>query len=351
MRFLRRLFLFAVLLLLAAGAAGFWCRQRLVTPYRGFMDDEVFVDFPSGTSVSAIADRLAAAGVIPDRWTFRISARVSGADRRLQAGEYRFAGATSPNEVIARLAAGDVFKHPLTFPEGLTIAEMADIFGRSGLGTSRDFIRAASDVSLIAAYDADAHSLEGYLFPATYSLPRHAGAEAAVHAMVAGFDRAFDSELRAAASAESLTPREMLTLASIVEKETAQASERPIVSAVYRNRLRIGMPLQCDPTVIYALMRAGHWDGNLHKADLEMNSPYNTYRVRGLPPGPIASPGRASMEAAVHPADVPYLYFVSRNDGTHVFATTLAEHNRNVQMYQGKRRSAPSQKSEVISQK
>jgi UPF0755 protein len=338
MRLLRRILLFVVLLLLAAGAVGFWCRQRLVTPYRGFVDEEIFVDFPPGTSVSAIADRLTAAGVIPDPWTFRVGARLTGADRRLQAGEYRFAGATSPSAVLSRLAAGDVYKHPLTFPEGLTIAEMAEIFGRSGLGTTKDFVRAASDVSLIAAYDADARSLEGFLFPATYSLPRHAGADAAVRAMVGGFDHAFDSELRAATSAEGLTPSQMLTLASIIEKETAQASERPLVSAVVHNRLRLGMPLQCDPTVIYALMRAGRWDGNLRKVDLEMNSPYNTYRVKGLPPGPIASPGRASMDAAVHPADVPYLYFVSRNDGTHVFAATLAEHNRNVQLYQGKGR-------------
>jgi len=342
MRFLRRLFLLVVILGLAAVAVGFWGRQRLTTPYRGFVDAEVFVEFPSGTSVAAIADRLVAAGVIPDPWTFRISARLSGADRRLQAGEYRFAGATSPNDVIARLSAGDVYNHPVTFPEGLTIAEMGEIFGRSGLGTPKDFVRAASDASLVAALDPDARSLEGYLFPATYSLPRRSGADAAVRAMVIGFDHAFDSGLRAATSAEGLTPREMLTLASIIEKETARAEERPLVAAVYRNRLRIGMPLQCDPTVIYALMRAGRWDGNLRRVDLEMNSPYNTYRVRGLPPGPIASPGRASMDAAVHPADVPYLYFVSRNDGSHVFAKTLSEHNRNVQMYQGRgRRTSP----------
>jgi len=338
MRFLRRLLLVLFVLGLAAGAVGFWCRTRLTTPYRAFVEDEVFVEFPPGTSVAAIADRLVAAGVIPDRWTFRIGARLTGADRRLQAGEYRFAGATSPNDVITRLAAGDVYKHPVTFPEGLTIAEMGEIFAHSGLGTAKDFVRAASDTSLIAAYDADARSLEGYLFPATYSLPRRAGADAAVRAMVTGFDHAFDSELRAATSAEGLTARQMLTLASIIEKETARADERPLVAAVLHNRLRMGMPLQCDPTVIYALMRAGHWDGNLRKVDLEMNSPYNTYRVKGLPPGPIASPGRASMDAAVHPADVPYLYFVSRNDGTHVFAATLAEHNRNVQLYQGKGR-------------
>ena len=131
-----------------------------------------------------------------------------------------------------------------------------------------------------------------------------------------------------------MSVREAVTLASIVEKETAQASERPIVAAVYRNRLAIGMPLQCDPTVIYAMIKAGRWRGNIKKADLSINSPYNTYRFPGLPPGPIADPGRASLEAAVHPADVKYLYFVSRNDGSHVFAETLAEHNRNVAKWQ-----------------
>jgi UPF0755 protein len=342
MRALRRLLVALLVIGLLAAALGVWGRQRLTTPYRGFLDNEVFVELPPGTGVSAIADRLAAAGVIPDRWTFRISARLTGADRRLQAGEYRFAGETSPNDVIARLAAGDVYKHPITFPEGLTIAEMGEIFAHSGLGTARAFVQAAADPALIAAWDADARTLEGFLFPATYSLPRKTGADGTIRAMVAGFDHAFDSELRAAAAARGMTPHDMVTLASIIEKETARPDERPLVSAVYQNRLRVGMPLQCDPTVIYALMRAGHWDGNLRRVDLEMSSPYNTYRVRGLPPGPIASPGRASMDAAVHPADVPYLYFVSRNDGTHVFAKTLAEHNQNVARYQG--RHAHSQK-------
>jgi UPF0755 protein len=345
MRVLRRLFVSLVVVIFLAAALGLWCRQRLTTPYRAFLEDEVFVELPPGTSVSSIADRLAAAGVIPDRWTFRISARLTGADRRLQAGEYRFAGDTSPNDVIARLAAGDVYKHPVTFPEGLTVAEMGEIFAHSGLGTSRAFVQAAADpslTSLVAAWDADARTLEGFLFPATYSLPRKTGVDGTIRAMVAGFDHAFDSELRAAAAARGMTPHDMVTLASIIEKETARAEERPIVSAVYHNRLRSGMPLQCDPTVIYALMRAGHWDGNLRRVDLEMTSPYNTYRVKGLPPGPIASPGRASMDAAVHPADVPYLYFVSRNDGTHVFARTLAEHNQNVARYQG--RHSQSQK-------
>jgi UPF0755 protein len=155
--------------------------------------------------------------------------------------------------------------------------------------------------------------------------------------MVAQFERVFGADLRAEAAARQLSVREAVTLASLIEKETAQDAERPIVSAVYHNRLRLGMPLQCDPTVIYALMDAGTWNGNLTRADLQVDSPYNTYRYAGLPPGPIASPGRPSLEAAVRPADVGYLYFVSRNDGTHVFASTLSEHNRNVAEWQLRR--------------
>jgi UPF0755 protein len=155
--------------------------------------------------------------------------------------------------------------------------------------------------------------------------------------MVARFERAFDADLRARAEARGMTVREAVTLASLIEKETSVPAERPIVSGVYHNRLRIGMALQCDPTVIYAMMLAGRWDGNIRRDDLQIDSPYNTYRYPGLPPGPIASPGRPSIEAALDPADVPYLYFVSRNDGSHVFASTLAEHNRNVDLYQRRR--------------
>jgi UPF0755 protein len=152
--------------------------------------------------------------------------------------------------------------------------------------------------------------------------------------MVARFREAFGADLRAEAARRDLSLREVVTLASLIEKETSAPEERAIVSAVYQNRLRIRMPLQADPTVIYALMQRGRWNGNLTRADLQLDSPYNTYRYPGLPPGPIAAPGLRSLEAAVRPADVPYLYFVSRNDGTHVFATTLAEHNRNVRRWQ-----------------
>ncbi|HKW01308.1 MAG TPA: endolytic transglycosylase MltG [Vicinamibacterales bacterium] len=331
---LKRIGILFLLLLVAAAGGAWWMKTRLETPYKGFDAQEVFVDLPSGIGVSAIGERLTDAGVVPDPWTFRLVAHLDHVDRKLQAGEYRFAEPATPHEVAARLARGDVYTHPITFPEGLTSVEMADIFGKSGLGTAAEFRAAAKETSLVADLDPDAESLEGYLFPSTYALARRAGATATVQAMVTEFNKAFDPQLRLDAAARNMTPRDVVTLASIIEKETARPEERPIVSAVYQNRLKIGMPLQCDPTVIYAMMLAGTWNGNIRRTDLQMDSPYNTYRHAGLPPGPIASPGKSSLEAAVHPADVKYLYFVSRNDGTHVFATTLEEHNRNVAKYQ-----------------
>ena len=329
----RALVLLLVVLVLAAGGA-WWMYRRIDAPYRGFAGAEVFVELPAGTSVARIGSRLADAGVVPDTLTFRLATRLAGADRRLQAGEYRFTDAAAPSAIVSRLAAGDVYTRPVTFPEGLTMAEMGGVFERNGLGAAADFLIATEDKTLLASYAPDARTLEGYLFPDTYPLPQHASAGHVVRTMIASFDRTFDAGLRAEAAQRGMSVHAVVTLASLIEKETAKAEERPIVSAVYHNRLKIRMALQCDPTVIYALMRAGRWNGNLRRVDLQLNSPYNTYRFPGLPPGPIASPGRAALEAAVRPADVPYLYFVSRNDGSHVFARTLAEHNRNVAAWQ-----------------
>jgi peptidoglycan lytic transglycosylase G len=240
----------------------------------------------------------------------------------------------TPFEVIDKIARGDVYVVHVTFREGLTMAEMAKIYEAEGLGDAAAFMQAAKDPAPIRELDPAAQDLEGYLFPETYALPRKADAAKLVRQMVAAFLHAFPPELREAAARDKMTPRQVVTLGSIVEKETAKAEERPMVAAVYRNRLRIGMPLQCDPTVIYALQRAGTFTGNLRRDDLMYDSPYNTYRYPGLPPGPIASPGKASLEAAARPADVDFVYFVSRNDGSHEFARTLEEHNRNVQKYQ-----------------
>jgi UPF0755 protein len=281
-----------------------------------------------------IGDRLVDAGVIRDRATFRTALWMTGQGRHLKAGDYRFDRAMTPFEAIDKIARGDVYVINVTFPEGLTMTEMAKIFESHQLGSAASFIKAAKDPAPIRDLDPAANDLEGYLFPETYALPRRTDAAKLVRLMVAAFTHAFTPELRAAAAATNRTVRQTVTLASIVEKETAKPEERPIVAAVYANRLRIGMALQCDPTVIYALQRAGVFTGNLRRDDLSFDSPYNTYRYPGLPPGPIASPGRASLEAVVRPADVDYVYFVSRNDGSHEFARTLEEHNRNVQQYQ-----------------
>ncbi len=331
---MKRFLVFLLFVVIMGGAAAYSLYARVNEPYRGFENTDQFVEIPAGAGSRAIGDRLAAAGVVRDPWTFRIALYLSRQGRHLKAGEYRFDKAMTPAEVIDKIARGDVFVIPVTFPEGLTIAEMATIFEEHGLGPASSFVDAAKDVSAIRDVDPLARDLEGYLFPDTYALSRHTNAASLVRQMVAAFEHALSPDVRAAAAARHLSIRQLVTLASIVEKETAKADERPIVAAVYSNRLRIGMALQCDPTVIYALTRAHRYDGNIHKVDLSFDSPYNTYRYPGLPPGPIASPGRASIEAAARPSAADYLYFVSRNDGSHEFARTLDEHNRNVLKYQ-----------------
>jgi UPF0755 protein len=331
---MKKFFGFVLLMLVGAAAALALQYSRVNQPYRGYQGAEQFVEIPPGNGSTPIGERLVAAGVIRDALTFRTALWMSHQGRHLKAGEYRFDRAMTPFEVIDKLARGDVYVITVTFPEGQTIADMAKIFEAHGVGTAASFVQAAKDAALIRDLDPVAKDLEGYLFPETYALPRRTDAPKLIAMMVARFKKVLTPELRDAAAARSLSIRQMVTLASIVEKETAKADERPLVAAVYTTRLRIGMPLQCDPTVIYGLTKAGRYDGNIHKEDLSFDSPYNTYRYPGLPPGPIASPGRASLDAAVHPADADYLYFVSRNDGSHEFARTLEEHNRNVQKFQ-----------------
>jgi len=325
---------FVVLFLIAAAGAGLWFYRGVDRPFKGYDGADRFVEIPQGAGSMAIATRLAEAGVVRDVNSFRLALWLTGAGRRLQAGEYRFDRPLSARQVADKIARGDVYVRPITFPEGLTVRQMAALYQSKGFGPAQEFTDAAKKEALVAAVDPDAKDLEGYLFPDTYKLPRNATAEQLIARMVAGFMKTLTPALIAKAEARGLTIRQLVTLASIVEKETGTSEERPLVAAVYANRLKIGMGLQCDPTVIYALERAGRYDGNLTRDDLQFDSPYNTYRYAGLPPGPIASPGLASLEAAASPASVPYVYFVSKNDGSHAFATTLDEHNRNVQQYQ-----------------
>ncbi len=323
-----------VLVLVAAALYAGLVYQRLREPFKGYEEAEQFVELPQGSSVANLGRRLVAAGIVRDPLVYRVAVWWTGAGRRMKAGEYRFDRALTPTDVVEKIARGEVYVRLVTFPEGLTVREMARIFESKGLGSARSFVEAAADPALISALDPGAADLEGYLFPDTYALPRGTPATRLVRLMVERFRRNFTGSLQRAATAQGLTVRQAVTLASLVEKETGRSEERPVVAAVYRNRMKIGMGMQADPTVIYALERAGRYTGNIRKEDLQFDSPYNTYRYAGLPPGPIASPGLASLEAALAPADEAYLYFVSRNDGSHVFARTLDEHNRNVRQFQ-----------------
>jgi UPF0755 protein len=322
------------LILLGAGGAAWWFYSGVERPFKGYDAAELFVEVPQGAGSVAIAKRLADAGVVHDVTSFRLALWLTHEGRRLQAGEYRFDRPMTARQVADKIARGDVYFRPITFPEGLTIKQMAAAYEAKGFGPAAEFVAAARNAALVSAIDPAAKDLEGYLFPDTYKLPRTSTAPQLVARMVQDFMKALTPQIIEAAEARHLTVRQFVTLASIVEKETGNKEERPLVAAVYSNRLRNGMGLQCDPTVIYALDRAGLYTGNLTRENLQFDSPYNTYRYAGLPPGPIASPGRASLDATAHPADVSYLYFVSKNDGSHAFATTLEEHNRNVQKYQ-----------------
>lgn len=326
----------AVIAIVAIAAAG-WMYVTLERPYKGYEGAEQIVEIPSGSGSVAMGRRLADAGVIRSAASFRLAVWMRGSGRRLQAGDYKFDRPMSTAEVVDKIARGDVYVQAITFREGLTAREMAALYESGGFGTAADFLAATKNAALVQDIDPAARDLEGYLFPDTYTLPRSLTAAQLVERMVGRFQKALTPELRQQAADRGLNVRQLVTLASLVEKETGKGEERPIVAGVYTNRLKIGMGLQCDPTVIYALMLAGRYDGNIRKGDLQIDSPYNTYRYAGLPPGPIAAPGEASLRAAANPADVPYLYFVSRNDGSHVFATTLDEHNRNVNEFQRRR--------------
>ena len=322
----------AALAALAAAVAGLtaWAGRELERP-RG--SDSVELTIERGAPVTAILDQLSAADVIGDPLLARLYLDYRRSDQVLQAGEYRFEQPMSTVEALDRVIRGEVVTYPVTVVEGLTLQETAEHLAAEGFGDLDAFLLTMSSPALIADLDPAAESLEGYLFPDTYAFPRGTGESGIVEAMVRNFRRRVENHLDAA-TGHGLDLRSLVTLASIVEKEAGAIEERPLVSAVFHNRLERGIGLYADPTIIYALKMAGTWDGNLRRRDLELDSPYNTYVHPGLPPGPICSPGEHSLRAAARPADVPYLYFVSRNDGTHVFAETLAEHNRNVARWQ-----------------
>jgi UPF0755 protein len=332
MRWLKPLALLALLLLGAGAGAAYLGHRALVRPFRGYSEEEKSVHVQPGADAASILLQLEREGVIASARLARLYLRWAAAGVTLKAGEYRFREPLSIPRVVAKLARGEVTTHPVTLIEGLTLPEAAAALAAAGRGELEALLLEMRDPARIADLDPDATDLEGYLFPDTYRFAAGTSESAIVDELVATFRRRYRERL--AARVEPAGLRRLVTLASVVEKEARLDGERPIIAGVYAHRLRRGMPLQADPTVIYALILLDRWDGNLRRPDLKVDSPYNTYRYPGLPPGPICSPGLASLEAAAAPADTPYLYFVSRNDGSHVFAATLAEHNRNVERWQ-----------------
>lgn len=289
------------------------------------------LEIPEGAGLRQVARLLKENGLITYDLVFVIVGKLTMAERHLQAGEYGLHTRMSPLEILQMLKAGEVLQHEATFPEGVNLEQIARLLSEQGLLSYEAFMEKASDPVFIRSLGIEANSPEGYLYPETYYFSKRVGAEGIIRAMVEMFNTVYTPDLAERARALSMTRREVVTLASIIEKETAVDSERPLVSAVFHNRIKKGIPLQSDPTVIYALP---NFNGNLTRQDLQRRSPYNTYRVKGLPPGPIANPRKASLKAALYPAPVSYLYFVSKNDGTHHFSNTLSEHNQAVQKYQ-----------------
>lgn len=282
--------------------------------------------------------------LIRSRFAFVRLAKSQEADRKIQPGEYEFNAAMSPADILSKLLAGRVLLYTVTIPEGYTVNQIADVLEEQRITSRVEFLRLASDKSFLKTLGISAETIEGYLFPDTYRFARGTPAKDVVRTMVDQLGRIMTEEWQARAKDMNLTIHQVLTLASVIEKETGSGDERPHISSVFHNRLKKHIPLQSDPTVIYGLP---NFDGNLRKNDLSHSSPYNTYRWAGLPPGPIASPGADSIRAALYPATSQYLYFVSKNDGTHHFSATLREHNWAVEKYQKRpfRRGTSSQTS------
>jgi UPF0755 protein len=292
---------------------------------------QTFVLLHPGYSTRRIANELQSAGVIRNADAFVVWHYLRH-KHSLKAGEYLFDNSATAVDVHRRLVRGDVYFHTVVIPEGFNMFDIAQAIQNAGLGSSEDFLKVAtSDTALISDLAPDAKTLEGYLFPNTYEFTRMQTMEEMAAAMVKQF-RQVERELGLIST--DMTPMQMtVTLASIVEKETAAPEERPLVASVYQNRLARNIPLQADPSVIYAELLQGSYGGALHHADMHFDSAYNTYTHLGLPPGPIGNPGKTALEAAMHPADTDYLYFVSNGNGHHRFAKNLEEHNKNVAAY------------------
>jgi len=330
-----------VALALALSVAGIvaWMFHLVRAPSQGFQG-AVFIDIPKGTSARTMALLLEQQGVIESQWRF-LATRALRPRARLQAGEYRFDRPSSTWEVFDRIVRGDVFYYELVVPEGRNMFEIADSIEQLGLAAASAFLAQARDPALIRDIAPQAPTLEGYLYPDTYRFTRSNTPREICETMTARFRKAWEE------SGSGTDIHRTVTLASLVEKETAIPEERALVASVFTNRLRIGMKLDCDPTTIYSAILDGRYRGAIHQSDLERKNPYNTYQYSGLPPGPIANPGLASLQAALQPAESEFLYFVAHpgNSGRHVFSSDIGAHQLAVARYQSAHRKTEVKKA------
>jgi peptidoglycan lytic transglycosylase G len=326
---MRKLLLFV---LVAAAAAAGYLYISVYQPYQGFATGGVYVDLPRGASERSIARLLAENGVVRSRVAFELLCRYRK-PRAMQAGEYFFDHPVTAFDVYDAIVNGRVYVKEFVVPEGFTMFDIADLAAQNGFLSRDEFLAAARDPSLVRDLAPNAPSLEGFLFPATYEFPRHLTGKDMAEAMVKKFRQVWVPLAASSSAGSAWNVQQVVTLASLVERETPLADERQHIAGVFENRLRVGQPLQCDPTVAYALTLAGVYAGKLDSAALHFASPYNTYRNKGLPPGPIANPGEAALRAALDPPPTEDFYFVANTQGGHFFSKTLKEHNRKVARY------------------
>jgi UPF0755 protein len=328
---LRSCLLIVLVLALAVGVlCAILAARWYLTPYRGFQT-QTFIEIERGTSSKTIAEQLEAAGVVRSRWAFLL-VRLLHPRAHLQAGEYRFGSAQTVFQVFDKIRRGEIFYEDVTIPEGSNIFDIAELLRNSEPVQPQSFLEAAADPRSIRDLDKAAPSLEGYLFPSTYRVTHKTTAKQLCRMMTDEFRKEWHA-LGGDQHADRV--HEIVILASLVEKESAAREERPKIASVFLNRLRLSMPLQCDPTTVYAALLENRYRGTIYRSDLASASPYNTYTHPGLPPGPIANPGSISLKAALFPADTKLLYFVAKPDssGSHVFSSSLSEHERAVAQY------------------
>ncbi len=323
--------LIIVFTIMIGGSYLLWdLKQFAISPTQDAKTEKI-ITIRSGQGLASITDALYQAGLINSKRKLRWLIRIRGDDKNLQAGEYALMTDMSPEQILDALVTGRVLQHRFTIPEGYTMDQIGDVVARSGLAEKADFMDACKDPDFAKVKGIEADTFEGYLFPDTYQFPRHVDADSIATAMVNRFWSVFTEEWRQRAADMGMTVHQVVTLASVIEKETGAPDERPLISSVFHNRLKRGMRLESDPTVIYGVK---DFDGNLTREHLNAATPYNTYKIKGLPPGPIASPGAAALEAALYPADTEYIFFVSKQDGTHEFSKSLKDHNAAVRKYQ-----------------